>query len=174
VGDNSQAQFQGRKGPLGIIAGFLQGLVQAAPQVDGAEQGGDAAPRGALVVLAHIVLAVALGVLGGILGVLGLDVVKDRLKHQAATPVQEPAEVVLEIEGRSGGDGCREKTGGERGDLFAQAEARRRSQSEDGLQVLEDSSGHAEGQNARLSHGGGLSREGVGTAWPRWLQPSFS
>src|SRR5262249_38973130 len=131
-------------------------------------------PRGALVVLAHIVLAVALGVLGGVLGVLGFDVVEDRLQHQAATLVQEPTEVVLEVEGRSGGDGCREKTGGERGDLLAEAQARRRSQSENGLQVLQDSSGHAEGQNASLSHGGGLSREGVGTAWPRWIPPSFS
>jgi hypothetical protein len=51
------------------------------------------------VVLARVVLAVALAVLGCVVGVLWLDVVENRLDDQAATLVKETAQFVLEVEG---------------------------------------------------------------------------
>ena len=52
VGDNAQSQFSGeRKGRLVIIAGLLQRFVQTTLEFDGAEQGGDAAPVEAFLVL---------------------------------------------------------------------------------------------------------------------------
>src|SRR5262245_15783201 len=107
--DNAQAHFQRREAALLVIARFLQRLVKATPQLDGAEQGGDAAAIGTLVVLARIVLAVALRVLGRVVGTLWFDVVEDRLKDKAATLVKETTKVSLEGEGSSGSDGRREK-----------------------------------------------------------------
>jgi hypothetical protein len=49
-----------------------------------------------------------------------------------------------------------------------------RRQGKDGLELLKDKRSHGDGQNDRLGHGGGLSREGTGTAWSLGLQPSFS
>jgi hypothetical protein len=165
--DNAQAHFQRRKAALGIGAGFLQRLVKAPPQVNGAEQGGDAAPIGALVVLARVVLAVALRVLGGVVGVLWLDVVEDGLNDQAATLVKELAKGSLEVEGGSGSDGGTEKARGQGGNLLGQVAAGPRRKGEAGLKVLNDNRSHNDGQNARLSHGGRLSRQGAGAAWSR-------
>ena len=89
-----------------------------------------------------------------------LDVVEGRLNDQTAALIQEQAEAVLEVKSGSGGDGCTEKPDGEGGDLLAHAKAGLGSFGENGLKFLKNRSSQGDGQNARLNHGGCLSREG--------------
>ena len=160
VGDNAEAEFQRREAALAVVAGFLQRLVKTTLQLDAAEQGGDAAANRAFRVFARVVLAVALRVFGSVLGMARLDVVEGRLNDQTAALIQEQAEAVLEVKSGSGGDGCTEKPDGEGGDLLAHAKAGLGSFGENGLKFLKNRSSQGDGQNARLNHGGCLSREG--------------
>jgi hypothetical protein len=174
VRDNTQAQFQRGKAFLANVAAFLQRLIQATTQFDVAEKGGDPTARGTFLVLAAVILAIALAVFGGVLGHLWLDMVDDRLQNESATRIEEVPKSFLEVQSGSGSGGLSKKTRGELGDLLLEAKAGLRRQSKDGLELLKDNRSRGDGQNDRLGHGGGLSREGTRTVWSQGVHPSFS
>ncbi len=160
VGDNAQRQFQRRKAAPRVIAGFLQRLVEATLQLNGAEQRGDATTIAAFVVLPRVVLAVALGMFRRVLGVLRLDLVENRLDDLPAAFVQEKLKIFLEVESGSRSGRSREKAGRECGDPLLEIQAGLGRTSDDDLQLLNNEGSQGEGENARLSHGGCLSWEG--------------
>ena len=95
-------------------------------------------------------------------------------KHISAM-IREAVKGGLEVESRTGSDRRREEAGDEGEHLLAEGQAGVAGLLERGLKLRENSSSHGEAEDARLSHGGCLSREGTGTAWSRGsLQPSFS
>ena len=172
-GDNAQAELQRREGRLLVVAGFLQRLVQTALQLNRAEQGSDAAAVAALGVLARVVLAVVLGVLGGVLGILWLDVVEGGLDDQAAALGKEALKEGLEVEGGGGGDRGTEEACDQGGHLLLEGDAGVGGSRQRGLKLRQDSSGRDEGKDARLSHGGCLSRQGNPGRAARALATSF-
>ena len=172
-GDNAQAELQRREGRLLVVAGFLQRLVQTPLQLNRAEQGSDAAAVAALGVSARVVLAVTLRVFGSVLGLLRLDVVDDGLNHEAATLGKELLKGGLEVESRTGSDRRREEAGDEGEHLLAEGQAGVAGLLERGLKLRENSSSHGEAEDARLSHGGCLSRQGNPDRVVRGLAISF-
>jgi len=160
VRDNTQADFQGRKAVSAVVAGLLEGIVKATPQLDGAEEGGNAAPVATLLVFAGVVLTVLLRVLGSVLRIFRLEVVEHSLNDQAATLVEEASQLLLELEGGGRGEGGGDEGGDEGRDLLAQAEAGLGAERKDGLKFQQERSGDAKGQDDRISHGDGLSHEG--------------
>ncbi len=143
--DDAQMTFQRSKGWLVVVASVLERFVQAALQLDGAEQGGDAATVEGLGVLADVVLAVALAVLGCVLGVLWLQVVVDGLEDQSATFVEQSTEFAFEVAGGSRGERCGVEGGDQGSDLIAESVAGFCREGEDMVQGLEKGGSQSEG-----------------------------
>ncbi len=139
-----RANSRGRhKSRLVIIAGLLQRFVQTTLEFDGAEQGGDAAPVEAFLVLADVALGGRVAyACARVLGILGFKVVENGLQDLSATLIQQGRRRSFsKARVFAGVVGAATKTSDGGGDLVAEGLAGCGGQGEDGLELMQNGGG---------------------------------